>query len=1020
MIATMDVDFKAYEHGKSRYNGRISEDEWNKHKPKLEELHNLKMTRQQILDIISADFGDTKPTYGQLCTKFDKWGFHVYRVGPSKKKEPRQKTKVEKIGRPEEAFDPIPERELKEFQPFTPESQTTIVPGFEDLNFNDSTPTNTTEYYTPRSIHTDPSIVSESTPRAPGHSRNTSGQPSIYDFEPSDYSDIPSGDYPYDHQNQQWLYSGSTLPDSGQRSSVMSDFTSSKTPLSNTTTESINVEPDDPPTIAARTRRADETLDAITSYLRSIGQTTLPGGHVLSMTSLAAYLFATRSYSAAFRIYRKIYTLMSQDGDDVSKLGALMRCFQSAVEPEDLQFMEEELHEVLNRNSSDSSLNAFTAQMLQSVEVQISQGFNLAQGTVLSTSSIARNLNHLAVKGCSSEYPGTRRLYWRLRLMKHSPFHSGCKRLLRLMSELLSWSWAAMAVVKFPQPALQNIGCLCKDGLYFDFVRMVTTVIMEAAMGFEISQLIRIPAIKQTPCDCVMCADLESTFQICSIETFTAIAMLTVDRCRLDWTSCHPGGRHQELTPSAILNQQLLPTIESLLQQVVQVAADVQGPTTIHTSDLYDDFLSCIWLCFETHDLPLRNARFEASPEKVEDVLTTLITEELDKSHPARQSTLNEGKMPVFSYGENNSELANKITAKRTRSNASSLKPSSSNASERSMIRIRKKLKYRSSVDYLNSMASYSSLSSRNSVNNRFSYVTGLPELETVMDDEELRAQLPPDLTPDEFRSMQRHDSWSKRSDHFSWVPSRPGSTVSRGYSWRESNMNMAPPFSRPGSVQNANSVNRRPSQKDTATPHGQALRNSLAQQQQSQSQSQNQNQNQNQNQQQTHNQYQQYQQYQQQQNATNQLNIINHNNYNHNQDHNQNQLNFAQHQQQLQQNQRAQQQNVPMSGTHQQNFASQWQQPQSQPPQYSNRMPTQVIGTTSTPQHHQIQISNHNKNANGSSTSVHSSSGDPKQQSLKNPQRRDSTKTTRSKESQKGRWSSERDRVENVLRAMP
>lgn len=232
--------------------------------------------------------------------------------------------------------------------------------------------------------------------------------------------------------------------------------------------------------------------------------------------------------------------------------------------------------------------------------------------------------------------------------------------------------------------------------------------------------------------------------------------------------------------------------------------------------------------------------------------------------------------------------------------------------------------------------------------------------------------------------------------------------------------MNMAPPSSRPGSVQNANSVNRRPSQKDTATPHGQALRNSLAQQQQSQSQ------NQNQNQQQTHNQYQQYQQYQQQQNATNQLNIINHNNHNHNQDHNQNQLNFAQHQQQLQQNQQAQQtqayqqQNVPVSGAHQQNIASQWQQPQSQPPQYSNRMPTQAIGMIPTPQHHQIQISNHNKNANGSSTSVHSSSGDPKQQSLKNPQRRDSTKTTRSKESQKGRWSSERDRVENVLRAMP
>lgn len=984
MIATMDVDFKAYEHGKSRYNGRISEDEWNKHKPKLEELHNLKMTRQQILDIISVDFGDTKPTYGQLCTKFDKWGFHVYRVGPSKKKEARGKNKVEKIGRPEEAFGPILEKEPNDAQQaFTPGSQSTIVPGFEDLTFNDkSTPTYTDEFYTPRSNPTDPSIVSDATPRPLGHSRNTSGQPSIYDFEQSDYSDVPSGDYPYEHHNQPWLHSGSTLTDPGQRSS-MSDFASSRTPLSNTTTESNYVEPDDPSIIAARTQKADEALDAVISYVRSVGQTASAGGHIMSMTSLAAYLFATRSYSAAFRIYRKIYTLMAQDSDEVSKLGALMRCFQSAVEPEDLQFMEDELHEVLNRNSSDSSLNAFTAQMLQSVEVQISQGFNLAQGTVLSTSSIARNLNHLAVKGCSSEYPGTKRLYWRLRLMKHSPFHSGCKRLLRLMSELLSWSWAAMAVVKFPQPALENSGCLCKDGLYFDFVRMVTTVIMEAAMGFEISQLIRLNAIKQTPCDCVMCADLESTFEICSIETFTAIAMLTVDRCRLDWTSCHPGGRHQELTPLAILNQQLLPTIDSLLQQVVTVAADVQNPTTIHTSDLYDDFLSCIWLCFETHDLPLRNARFEASPEKVEDLLTTLITEELDKSHPARQSTINEEKMPVFSYGENNSELANKITAKRTRSNASSLKPSSSNASERSMIRIRKKLKYRTSVDYLNSMSSYSSLSSRNSVNNRFSYVTGLPELETVMDDEELRAQLPPDLTPDEFRSMQRHDSWSRRSDHFSWVPSRPGSTVSRGYSWRESNMNMAPPGPRPSSTQNVNGANRRSSQKDTTTPHEQALRNSIAQQQQ--------------------NQYQQYQQY----NPASQVNITNHNNHNHNQ------LSYAQHQQ----IQPSQQSHSPATYQPQEITAlpDKWSQPQvqQQQQQYSKPAPQQHH------QIHQIQITNHNKSANGSSTSIPGSSSEVKQHLPKNPQRRDSTKTTRSKESQKGRWSSERDRVENVLRAM-
>lgn len=58
---------------------RISEDEWGRHKDKLRALHEANLTRQEILTIISKDFGNPAPTYGQLCTIFDKWGFHVHR-----------------------------------------------------------------------------------------------------------------------------------------------------------------------------------------------------------------------------------------------------------------------------------------------------------------------------------------------------------------------------------------------------------------------------------------------------------------------------------------------------------------------------------------------------------------------------------------------------------------------------------------------------------------------------------------------------------------------------------------------------------------------------------------------------------------------------------------------------------------------------------------------------------------------------------------------------------------------------
>lgn len=864
--------FQEYKPGSSRYNGRISEDEWNRHKPTLRKLHDAKLTRQQILDIISKDFGDTKPTYGQLCTKFDKWGFHVYRQGDRK----GNAGKDNKKGRNNKVTPAEPVEENDRSRAFTPESSSggTIVPDVGNLNLNEqSTPKTLNDIpETPEAHYIDPSW-NDTSPRTDFHRmiNESSSSPAANNY----YTPDSSQDGPQYNQYgfmdggpaQRWLSNNSSTPTavSHGHSSSTSD-TVYATPASQPRREQVvhdmdSVEPDDPITIAARTHKANDAVDAVVSWWNSLGQSQVDGNHIITMTNLAAYLFATRSYSAAFRIYRKIYDIMSEDPecDDVSKIGALMRCCQCATQSADLDFMQRELHQALAWDLSDSSLRAFAASMLQSVETQISEGFNLTQGAILATTPIMRNLNALGTKGCSSQYPGTRRLYWRLRLMTHTPFHSGCTRLLKLMSEALCWAWAAMTCVQFDDPALTKSGCLCKDGLYFDFVRMVTMALLQAAVGFELTELMKVRTISQTPCQCIMCADLATTFEICPIETLTAIALLTVDRCRLDWTSCHPGGRHQELTPHSILHEQLLPTIETLL---VQASADIQSPTTIHTSDLYDDFLSCLWSCFETHDLPLRNARFDPSPEKIDLLMTSLVTEELNKSHPARRSMSLEpngssttldanGKMPVFTYAPEENDLNNRITAKRTRSNASSLKPTSSNASERSMIRIRKKLKYRTSADYLNSMSSYSSLSSRNSMN-RFSYVTGLPELETVMDGDfdQLGRDLPPDLTPDEFRSLQ---------GHYSWVPSRPGSTVNRtmswresyssaggaghegrGYSYRDSGMAMG---SRPGSQ-----VNRRTSGRDQPQPQTGSLQrhdsqNGLHAQGQMQASAQNQNQ---------------------------------------------------------------------------------------------------------------------------------------------------------------------------------
>ena len=114
----------------SRYNSRISSEEWNKHKPKLRQLHEAKQhTRAQILEIISPEFEDVKPTYGQLCTKFDKWGFGVYREDTA-------------LGGQAGQSDDAASTEADVQQAFTRESSngSTIVPDVGALELDDSSP----------------------------------------------------------------------------------------------------------------------------------------------------------------------------------------------------------------------------------------------------------------------------------------------------------------------------------------------------------------------------------------------------------------------------------------------------------------------------------------------------------------------------------------------------------------------------------------------------------------------------------------------------------------------------------------------------------------------------------------------------------------------------------------------------------------------------------------------------------------------------------------------------------------
>jgi len=787
----MDVRYQQYQPGASRYNPRITDEEWDRHKEDLRQLHERKLTRAQILEIITPEFGDVKPTYGQLCTRFEKWGFLVYsKAGKPKRENNDIKKQLIKDSSVTD-FDDLSSRNA-----FSPESSngSTIVPDISNINLNDKpTPTSLADIpETPENRYVTPAWNGTS-PRTDfhrftsGHSSAAAGR-SSYEADHNrhdgdQYIQRPS----YEHPTHLQASFQPSTPRSkartsfGDRASISETLSmTSSRPSNNTTTNLASMDQDEPETLPARTRNADGALDAVMRYLQSLGPNAIHGNPINAMLSLAAYLFATRSYSTAFRLYRRIYDFMVQDldCDDVSRVGGLMKCCQSAMEPSDLDFMQKELHQVLKWELSDSSLSAFVSRLLLSIEAQISEGLNLSQVSGVVTTPIMKNTSHLMGKGCESSYSGTRRIYWRLKLLSHTPFHSGCARLLKLLSELLSWAWAAMAVLPFPDPTIKSVGCLCKDGLYFDFVRMITTVILQAAVGFDILDLIKIRAIRQIPCTCIMCVDIETTFDICPIETFTAIAFLTVDRCRLDWTSCTPGGRHQELLPRVILKEQLLPTIESLLDQV---AANIQSPTNIHTSDLYDDFLSCIWSCFETHDLPLKKARFDASFEKIDSLIAKLLGTQLGAlNSAARPRTSTDGGMndsqPVFDYGQPGSaDIASKITAvKRNRSNASSLKPTASNASERSMIRIRKKLKFRSSQDILNSMSSYSSLSSRNSM--RFSYVTGLPDLEPVLDQDE-QQDMPPDMRPEEFAKYQRPDTWH----------SRPESTMSVTIGYRDS-----------------------------------------------------------------------------------------------------------------------------------------------------------------------------------------------------------------------------------------
>lgn len=90
-----EIRYKAGSPIRDSYIPRIA---WIRHKGNVRQLYADGLTRRQILDIITEDFGDTKPTYAQLCVRLDRWGFYSRREG--EKQNSSDCSRSDSLGKP--------------------------------------------------------------------------------------------------------------------------------------------------------------------------------------------------------------------------------------------------------------------------------------------------------------------------------------------------------------------------------------------------------------------------------------------------------------------------------------------------------------------------------------------------------------------------------------------------------------------------------------------------------------------------------------------------------------------------------------------------------------------------------------------------------------------------------------------------------------------------------------------------------------------------------------------------------
>ena len=88
--STQDVEFKTYLPSESRYSARIKNEEWERHRRKLTDLHRKNIPRKQMLEILKREDG-FYASMPQLNHRFNVWGLRRYEKStssPQKAKSP--------------------------------------------------------------------------------------------------------------------------------------------------------------------------------------------------------------------------------------------------------------------------------------------------------------------------------------------------------------------------------------------------------------------------------------------------------------------------------------------------------------------------------------------------------------------------------------------------------------------------------------------------------------------------------------------------------------------------------------------------------------------------------------------------------------------------------------------------------------------------------------------------------------------------------------------------------------------